>query len=58
MFGKESAIEGAAAEESGGRMTLVDCEGSNIVPIVIVIAGNRQDRPQTLSSRNESLTQA
>jgi len=56
MFGKESTIEDAAAEESGGRMTLVDSEGSNIVPIVIVIAGNRQDRPQILSSRDESLT--
>lgn len=34
MLGSESAIEGASAEESGGRIALVDSEGSNMVAIV------------------------
>jgi RNA polymerase I-specific transcription initiation factor RRN6 len=29
MLGSESAIEGAAAEARGGRMPLVESEGSN-----------------------------
>jgi hypothetical protein len=33
MFGRESAMEGASAEERGGRIALVDREGSNIVAI-------------------------
>ena len=37
MLGSESAIEGAAAEERGGRMALVDSEGSNKVPMLSVI---------------------
>jgi len=36
MLGRESAIEGAIAEDSGGRMALVDREGSNIVDIMTV----------------------
>lgn len=34
MLGRESAIEGASAERRGGRIVLVDREGSNKVAIV------------------------
>jgi hypothetical protein len=34
MLGKESAIDGAVADESGGRIVLVESEGSNIVDMV------------------------
>jgi hypothetical protein len=34
MLGSESAIEGASADESGGRMALVESEGSKAVDIV------------------------
>lgn len=37
IVGSESAIEGAAAEESGGRIALVESEGSNMVPMMSVI---------------------
>lgn len=33
MFGRLSAIEGASADERGGRIALVDREGSNMVAI-------------------------
>jgi hypothetical protein len=33
MFGRESAIDGASAEDSGGRIALVDSDGSNAVDI-------------------------
>lgn len=34
MLGSESAIDGAAAEANGGRIVLVDSEGSNAVAIL------------------------
>ena len=34
MVGRESAIEGASTDESGGRMALAESEGSNKVAIV------------------------
>ncbi len=34
MLGRESAIDGAVADESGGRIALVESEGSNIVDMV------------------------
>lgn len=34
MFGSESAIEGASADERGGRIALVEREGSKMVAIV------------------------
>lgn len=34
MLGRESAMEGAVAEERGGRMALVEREGSKVVAIV------------------------
>jgi len=34
MFGSESAIEGASAEDRGARIVLVDSDGSNIVDIL------------------------
>jgi hypothetical protein len=34
ILGNESAIEGASAVESGGRIVLVGSEGSNAVDIV------------------------
>jgi hypothetical protein len=34
-LGSESAIEGALAEESGGRIVLVESEGSKVVAIMI-----------------------
>lgn len=37
MLGRESAIEGALAEESGGRIVLVESEGSNVVAIVVFL---------------------
>lgn len=35
MLGSESAIEGASAEESGGRIVLVESEGSKAVDMMI-----------------------
>ena len=35
MFGRLSAIEGASADERGGRIALVDREGSNMVAIAL-----------------------
>ena len=35
MFGRLSAIEGASADENGGRIALVDREGSNMVAIAL-----------------------
>ena len=35
MLGRESAIEGASADESGARMTLVERRGSNVVDILV-----------------------
>jgi hypothetical protein len=50
MLGRESAIDNASAEASGGRIALVESEGSNTVDIVsnlqefngrfLVICGN------------------
>ena len=37
IFGSESAIDGASAEERGARMMLVDNDGSNIAAIMIDI---------------------
>ena len=34
MLGSESAIEGAFAEDRGGRIVLVESDGSNIVDIL------------------------
>ena len=34
MLGRESAIEGASAEERGGRIALVEREGSNAVDMI------------------------
>lgn len=34
MLGKESAIDGASADARGGRMPLVESEGSNALFIV------------------------
>ena len=34
ILGKESAIEGASAEERGGRIALVESDGSNSVDIL------------------------
>ncbi len=34
MLGSESAIDGASAEDRGGRIALVDSEGSNIVAMI------------------------
>jgi hypothetical protein len=33
MLGRESAIEGASADESGARITLVESRGSNVAGI-------------------------
>jgi hypothetical protein len=35
ILGRESAIDGASAEESGGRIALVESEGSKTVDIMI-----------------------
>ena len=35
IFGRLSAIEGASADEKGGRIALVDREGSNMVAIAL-----------------------
>ena len=35
MFGRLSAIEGASADERGGRIALVDREGSNMAAIAL-----------------------
>lgn len=35
MLGRDSAIDGAVAEEKGGRRVLVEKEGSNMVAIVV-----------------------
>lgn len=35
MFGRLSAIEGASADERGGRIALMDSEGSNIDAIAL-----------------------
>jgi len=34
MLGRESAIEGASADERGGRMALVESEGSKVVDMM------------------------
>jgi len=39
MLGRESAIEGASAEESGGRIMLVESDGSKAVDMVIDLPG-------------------
>jgi hypothetical protein len=36
MLGRESAIEGASADASGGRMPLVDMDGSNVAMMKIL----------------------
>ena len=36
MLGSESAIEGASADESGGRIVLVESEGSKAVDMMTV----------------------
>jgi hypothetical protein len=35
MLGSESAIDGASAEDSGGRIALVESEGSKTVDMII-----------------------
>jgi hypothetical protein len=35
ILGNESAIEGASAEDSGGRIALVESVGSNAVDILV-----------------------
>jgi hypothetical protein len=37
MLGSWSAIEGASAELRGGRIMLVDREGSNMVPMIVEV---------------------
>lgn len=37
MFGRESAREGGSAVSSDGRITVVDSEGSNIVPMMTLL---------------------
>ena len=38
MLGRVSAIEGALAEERGGRMVLVETAGSNIVDMMVELS--------------------
>jgi hypothetical protein len=42
MLGRESAIEGASAEESGGRIMLVDSDGSKAVDMTIDFPSEKQ----------------
>lgn len=39
MLGRESAIEGASAEDGGGRIMLVESDGSKAVDMVIDLPG-------------------
>lgn len=39
MLGRESAIEGASADESGGRIPLVESDGSKVAIVVEDIRG-------------------
>ncbi len=39
MLGRESAIEGASADESGGRIMLVESEGSKAVDMIDDLIG-------------------